>query len=341
MTTIRDVAKLAGVSTTTVSHVLNKTRFVSAEGKAKVEAAVIELNYVPNTIARSLKGGSSRVLGMLITDANNPFYADLIQWVDQVAYRLGYNLILCNTQGDIERAKDYMVMLNQRRVDGMLMMSSDARQLPLSSYATMPMVMMDSGPEQAGYDRILDDSELGGYLATKHLLESGHMSIGMLAGPLDKSNSQNRIAGYRRAMAEANAEVDERWIQSGEFTYEGGAEAMSRLLDQPCQVTAIFASNDLMVMGAIRVAGKQGLIIPQDLSIIGYDDIPGAKYFNPPLTTISQPLEQLAEQAIAMLLARIKAPERESQRTLLPPRLVIRDSVAVRKPVEEFNRHKT
>ena len=335
MTTIRDVAKLAGVSTTTVSHVLNKTRFVSAEGKAKVEAAVIELNYVPNTIARSLKGGSSRVLGMLITDANNPFYADLIQWVDQVAYRHGYNLILCNTQGNIERAKDYMVMLNQRRVDGMLMMSSDARQLPVSSYGTMPMVMMDSGPEQAGYDRILDDSEQGGYMATKHLLESGHLSIGLLAGPLDKSNSQNRIAGYRRAMAEANVEVDERWIQSGEFSYEGGAEAMTRLLDQTCSVTAIFASNDLMVMGAIRVAGKQGLTIPQDLSIIGYDDIPGAKYFNPPLTTMSQPLEQLAEQAIAMLLARIKTPEREGQRTLLPPSLVIRDSVAVLKSVEE------
>ncbi|EDQ02163.1 LacI family DNA-binding transcriptional regulator [Shewanella benthica] len=335
MTTIRDVAKLAGVSTTTVSHVLNKTRFVSVEGKAKVESAVVELNYVPNTVARSLKGGSSRVLGMLITDVNNPFYADLIQWVDQVAYRLGYNLILCNTQGNIERAKDYMVMLNQRRVDGMLMVSSDARQLPVSSYGTMPMVMMDSGPEQAGYDRILDDSEQGGYMATRHLLESGHMNIGMLAGPLDKSNSQHRIAGYHRAMAEANAEVDERWVQSGEFTYEGGAEAMSRLLDQPSPVTAIFACNDLMVMGAIRVAGKLGLIIPQDLSIIGYDDIPGAKYFNPPLTTISQPLEQLAEQAIAMLLARIKTPERESQRTLLPPRLVIRDSVAVRKPVEE------
>ncbi|QDO82643.1 LacI family DNA-binding transcriptional regulator [Shewanella psychropiezotolerans] len=335
MTTIRDVAKLAGVSTTTVSHVLNKTRFVSAEGKAKVEAAVIELSYVPNTIARSLKGGSSRVLGMLITDANNPFYADLIQWVDQVAYRHGYNLILCNTQGNIERAKDYMVMLNQRRVDGMLMMSSDARQLPVSSYGTMPMVMMDSGPEQAGYDRILDDSEQGGYMATKHLLESGHMSIGLLAGPLDKSNSQNRIAGYRRAMAEANAEVDERWIQSGEFTYEGGAEAMTRLLGQPCSVTAIFASNDLMVMGAIRVAGKLGLTIPLDLSIIGYDDIPGAKYFNPPLTTMSQPLEQLAEQAIAMLLARIETPEREGQRTLLPPSLVIRDSVAVLKSVEK------
>ncbi|AQS37898.1 transcriptional regulator, LacI family [Shewanella psychrophila] len=335
MSTIRDVAKLAGVSTTTVSHVLNKTRFVSEGGKAKVEAAVIELNYVPNTIARSLKGGSSRVLGMLITDANNPFYADLIQWVDQVAYRYGYNLILCNTQGSIERAKDYMVMLNQRRVDGMLMMSSDARQLPVSSYGTMPMVMMDSGPEQAGYDRILDDSEQGGYMATKHLLASGHRSIGLLAGPLDKSNSQNRIAGYRRAMAEAYAEVDERWIQSGEFTYEGGAEAMSKLLDQPSSVTAIFASNDLMVMGAIRVAGKQGLTIPHDLSIIGYDDIPGAKYFNPPLTTMSQPLEQLAEQAIAMLLARIETPEREGQRTLLPPTLVIRDSVAVRKPVEK------
>ncbi|BAJ00607.1 LacI family DNA-binding transcriptional regulator [Shewanella violacea] len=334
MTTIRDVAKLAGVSTTTVSHVLNKTRFVSVEGKAKVEAAVIELNYVPNTIARSLKGGSSRVLGMLITDANNPFYADLIQWVDQVAYRYGYNLILCNTQGNIQRAKDYLVMLSQRQVDGMLMMSSDARQLPVSSYGSMPMVMMDSGPEQAGYDRILDDSEQGGYMATKHLLESGHKSIGLLAGPLDKSNSQNRIAGYRRAMAEAKLEVDECWIQSGEFTYEGGAEAMSRLLNQSSPVTAIFASNDLMAMGAIRVAGKQGLTIPEDLSIIGYDDIPGAKYFNPPLTTMSQPLEQLAEQAIAMLLARIETPKREGQRTLLPPSLIIRDSVAVRKSAE-------
>ena len=329
MATIRDVAKLAGVSTTTVSHVLNKTRFVSAEGKAKVENAVMQLNYVPNTVARSLKGGSSRVLGMLVTDSNNPFYADLIQWVDQVAYRHGYNLILCNTQGNIERAKDYMSMLSQRRVDGMLMMSSDARQLPVSSYGTMPMVMMDSGPDRVGYDRILDDSEQGGYMATKHLLEAGHRCIGLLAGPLEKSNSQNRIAGYRRAMAEAYVEVDESWIQSGEFTYEGGVTAMAELLKQQKKVTSIFASNDLMAMGAIRVAGEHGLIVPKDLSVIGYDDIPGAKYFNPPLTTMRQPLELMAEQAIAMLLARMETPDREGQRTLLPPTLITRDSVAV------------
>jgi LacI family transcriptional regulator/LacI family purine nucleotide synthesis repressor len=329
MATIRDVAKLAGVSTTTVSHVLNKTRFVSAEGKAKVEDAVMQLNYVPNTVARSLKGGSSRVLGMLVTDSNNPFYADLIQWVDQVAYRHGYNLILCNTQGNIERAKDYMSMLSQRRVDGMLMMSSDARQLPVSSYGTMPMVMMDSGPDRAGYDRILDDSEQGGYMATKHLLQAGHRCIGLLAGPLEKSNSQNRIAGYRRAMAEAYVEVDESWIQSGEFTYEGGVTAMTELLKQQKKVTSIFASNDLMAMGAIRVAGEHGLIVPKDLSVIGYDDIPGAKYFNPPLTTMRQPLELMAEQAIAMLLARMETPESEGQRTLLTPTLITRDSVAV------------
>jgi LacI family transcriptional regulator/LacI family purine nucleotide synthesis repressor len=329
MATIRDVAKLAGVSTTTVSHVLNKTRFVSVEGKAKVEDAVMQLNYVPNTVARSLKGGSSRVLGMLVTDSNNPFYADLIQWVDQVAYRHGYNLILCNTQGNIERAKDYMSMLSQRRVDGMLMMSSDARQLPVSSYGTMPMVMMDSGPDRAGYDRILDDSEQGGYMATKHLLQAGHRCIGLLAGPLEKSNSQNRIAGYRRAMAEAYVEVDESWIQSGEFTYEGGVTAMTELLKQQKKVTSIFASNDLMAMGAIRVAGEHGLIVPKDLSVIGYDDIPGAKYFNPPLTTMRQPLELMAEQAIAMLLARMETPESEGQRTLLTPTLITRDSVAV------------
>ncbi|GGJ05340.1 LacI family transcriptional regulator [Shewanella hanedai] len=329
MATIRDVAKLAGVSTTTVSHVLNKTRFVSAEGKAKVEDAVMQLNYVPNTVARSLKGGSSRVLGMLVTDSNNPFYADLIQWVDQVAYRHGYNLILCNTQGNIERAKDYMSMLSQRRVDGMLMMSSDARQLPVSSYGTMPMVMMDSGPDRAGYDRILDDSEQGGYMATKYLLQAGHRCIGLLAGPLEKSNSQNRIAGYRRAMAEAYVEVDESWIQSGEFTYEGGVTAMTELLKQQKKVTSIFASNDLMAMGAIRVAGEHGLIVPKDLSVIGYDDIPGAKYFNPPLTTMRQPLELMAEQAIAMLLARMETPESEGQRTLLTPTLITRDSVAV------------
>ncbi|NRD75550.1 substrate-binding domain-containing protein [Shewanella sp. VB17] len=330
MTTIRDVAKLAGVSTTTVSHVLNKTRFVSAESKTKVEAAVIELNYVPNTVARSLKGGSSRVLGMLVTDSNNPFYANLIQWVDQVAYRHGYNLILCNTQGDIQRAKDYMSMLSQRRVDGMIMMSSDVRQLPVSSYGTIPMVMLDSGPERAGYDRILDDSELGGYMATNHLLKSGHRSIGLLAGPLEKSNSQNRIAGYRRAMAEANVEVDEGWIQSGEFSYEGGVVAMTLLLNQQRAVTSVFASNDLMAMGAMRVAGEHGLIIPQDLSMVGYDDIPGAQYFNPPLTTMRQPLEMMAEQAIAMLLTRMQSPDREGQRTLLGPSLITRGSVAVR-----------
>ncbi|WP_028116648.1 substrate-binding domain-containing protein [Ferrimonas senticii] len=332
MATIRDVAKLAGVSTTTVSHVLNQTRFVSETARLAVEQAVKQLNYVPNVVARSLKGGSSRVLGMLVTDSNNPFYADLIQWVDKVAYSHGYNLILCNTQGNVERACDYIEMLTQRRVDGVLVMSADARQVPLSAFAKLPMVMMDAGPSAVGFDRILDDSELGGYLATKYLLDRGHRQIGILTGPLAKYNSQHRLAGYHRALAEAGVTAnDKAWVHSGNFSYEGGFEAMQSLLAQTHgsneAVTAVFANNDLMAMGAARVAADYGLRIPQDLSLMGYDDIPGAQYFNPPLTTIAQPMQALAEQAIAMLLARMAKPDCDGQRLLLPPSLVERDSV--------------
>ncbi|QIZ77113.1 substrate-binding domain-containing protein [Ferrimonas lipolytica] len=328
MATIRDVAKLAGVSTTTVSHVLNDTRFVSEQAKAAVEAAVKQLNYVPNAVARSLKGGSSRVLGMLVTDSNNPFYADLIQWVDKVAYRHGYNLILCNTQGCAERASDYIDMLNQRRVDGMLVMSADARQVPMSAFGAMPLVLMDSGPAEVGCDRILDDSERGGYLATKYLLEQGHTHIGILAGPLNKKNSQNRLEGYRRAYAETNLEYASTWVQSGDFSYQGGYDAMAALLQQRGRVSAVFAGNDLMAMGAARAASEQGLRIPQDLSLVGYDDIPGAQYFNPPLTTIQQPVQQLAEQAIELLLKRIADPKRAGECAMLAPTLIERHSVA-------------
>ncbi|MBY5980013.1 LacI family DNA-binding transcriptional regulator [Ferrimonas balearica] len=331
MATIKDVARLAGVSTTTVSHVLNETRFVSEDAKARVMQAVAALNYVPNTVARSLKGGSSRVLGMLVTDTNNPFYADLIQWVDRVAYRHGYNLMLCNTQGNADRARDYLAMLAQRRVDGMLLMSSDTQQetmADLSERLAMPAVVMDSAPAEAGYDRILDDSEMGGELAVTHLIEQGHQRIGLLAGPLSKRNSQSRLSGYRHALTKAGLAADDNWVCSDELSFEGGYRAMHALLARKQQLTAVFASNDLMAMGAMRALMEAGLRVPEDVSVVGYDDIPAARYCNPPLTTVRQPMEALAEQALSMLLDRIREPSLPGRQVVLPPALVGRDSVA-------------
>ncbi len=331
MATIKDVARLAGVSTTTVSHVLNETRFVSEEARQRVLEAVTALNYVPNTVARSLKGGSSRVLGMLVTDTNNPFYADLIQWVDRVAYRHGYNLILCNTQGNADRARDYLAMLAQRRVDGMLLMSSDTQQeamADISERLALPAVVMDSAPEQAAYDRILDDSEQGGELAVAHLIELGHRRIGVLAGPLCKRNSQSRLTGYRRAMEKAGLAVDPGWICADELSFEGGYRAMHSLIQREPTLTAVFASNDLMAMGAIRALLEAGRRVPEEVSVVGYDDIPAARYCNPPLTTVRQPMEALAEQALAMLLERIRDPALPGRQVVLPPALVGRHSVA-------------
>lgn len=200
MATIKDVARLAGVSTTTVSHVINKTRFVAETTQEKVMEAVKQLNYAPSAVARSLKCNTTRTIGMLVTQSTNLFFSEVIDGVESYCYRQGYTLILCNTGGIYEKQRDYIRMLAEKRVDGILVMCSDLTQElqdMLDAHKDIPKVVMDWGPETSHADKIIDNSEEGGYLATKYLTDRGHTEIACLSGHFVKAACQERIQGNK------------------------------------------------------------------------------------------------------------------------------------------------
>ncbi|MFC3023555.1 HTH-type transcriptional repressor PurR [Vibrio zhugei] len=330
MATIKDVARLAGVSTTTVSHVINKTRFVAETTQERVLNAVKELNYAPSAVARSLKCNTTRTIGMLVTQSTNQFFSEVIDGVESYCYRQGYTLVLCNTGGIYEKQRDYVRMLAEKRVDGILVMCSDMTpQLMemLDNHADIPKVIMDWGLEDSQADNILDNSEEGGYLATKHLIENGHSDIACLSGHLSKVACQERIRGFRRAMQEAKLPVNEDWILEGNFECDTAVLAADKLLAMDSLPTAVFCFNDTMALGLISRLQQKGCRVPDDISVIGYDNIELAEYFSPPLTTIHQPKRRVGKNAFEILLERIKNKQHERRTFEMHPELVIRDTV--------------
>ena len=330
MATIKDVARMAGVSTTTVSHVINKTRFVAEATQQKVLAAVDELNYAPSAVARSLKCNTTRTIGMLVTKSTNPFFAEVVHGVEEYCYGAGYTLILCNTEGNLEKQRDYLRMLSEKRVDGLLVMCSDLDQMLLDLLERkndLPMVIMDWGPESPHTDNILDNAENGGYIATKHFIENGHKKIGCLSGQVDKSTCQERLKGFRKAMTEAELTVNDDWLLDGDFECESAVEAAQKFIAMEDRPTAIFCFNDIMAMALISTFEQAGLRVPDDISIIGYDNIDLAPYFSPPLTTVHQPKRRLGKKAIEILLERVKDKNHERQTFEMTPKLVERKSV--------------
>lgn len=330
MATIKDVAKRAGVSTTTVSHVINKTRFVAEDTKAAVWAAIKELNYSPSAVARSLKVNNTKTIGLLATSSGSPYFAEVIQAVEAACYEKGYTLILCNTQNDLEKQEAYLAMLAQKRVDGLLVMCSEYHPPLLSllqSYNSIPMMVMDWGKHSDFTDNIEDNGFQGGYLAARYLIERGHRDIATITGQLNEFTGSQRHNGFLHALKEAGITIPDEWIIEADFQPNEGYEGMLKLLKSKKRPTALFCGGDVIAMGALCAVGEMGLQVPQDISVIGYDNIRNTRYYNPPLTTIQQPKESLAEMALDMLLDRI-INKRETYHSIeLHPELVERSSV--------------
>ncbi len=330
MATMKDVARLAGVSTSTVSHVINKNRFVSDAIADKVNAAVEQLNYAPSALARSLKLNQTRTIGMLLTASSNPFYAEVVRGVERSCYERGYSLILCNTDGDAERMNRSLETLLQKRVDGLLLMCTENHRPSkdaISRYPSLPIVMMDWSPFDGANDVIQDNALLGGEMATEYLIRQGYRKIACITGPLDKTTAQERLNGYRQAMNNAGLVIPSGYEVSGDFEFEGGVPAMEKLLSLPEPPHAVFAGNDAMAVGAYQALYQRGLRVPDDVAVIGYDDIQLAQYMMPPLTTIHQPKDSLGELAVDALLHRLQDPQAEPQILVLTPELVVRQSV--------------
>ncbi len=330
MATMKDIARLAGVSTSTVSHVINKSRFVSDEIAERVNNAAQQLNYAPSALARSLKMNRTKTIGMLVTTSTNPFFGEVVKGVERSCYHQGYNLILCNTEGDNQRMKASINTLLQKRVDGLLLMCStlEGERLDVfDRYPDIPIVVMDWGPILFASDKIQDNSLQGGYMAAKHLIECGHKEIGCITGPLIRHQAQMRYEGYKRALAEAGIAINPDWIVESDFECEGGYQAFEKLYQRGKLPSALFVSNDMMAMGVIQAASQRGLRIPDDLSLIGYDDVHIAKFMTPALTTIHQPKYRLGKAAVDTLLYRLENPDTTAQVVQLEPTLVVRNSV--------------
>jgi LacI family transcriptional regulator len=328
MATIREVAESAGVSYATVSHVINNTRLVSQETRERVLAAMDALNYRPNALARSLRQGKTNTLGLVLPDSANPFFAEISRSIEDEAFKKGYSVFLCNTELDTQRELFYVDVLSKKQVDGIIFVAAGDQPDSLDYLLSrnMPVVMIDRNLPNVEVDAVLSDNQLGGFLATRHLLDLGHTRIACIAGPSSITPSAERIIGYRRALEEAGLSYDENLILRGDYHAQSGMEITHSIIKMNPRPTAIFALNDLMALGALRAAAEDGCSVPRDLAVVGYDDLELAHFTNPPLTTIAQPKKEIGTQAVHLLVDRMSQRNRPPIRLVLAPELIVRRS---------------
>ena len=329
MATIKDVAALAGISYTTVSHVLNKTRPVSEEVRVKVEAAIKRLDYVPSAVARSLKAKTTATIGLLVPNSLNPYFAELARGIEDYCERNGYRVILCNSDDNPDKQRNYLRVLLEKRIDGLIVTSAGGDSGLAQGLAGVrtPMVIVDRGLEGVDADLVRIDHHYGAYLATRHLLELGHRDIACIGGPANTSVAQMRLAGFRQALQEAGVEVPAGRILESDFSSTGGYRAAAQLLESR-PPSAIFAANDMMGIGVLRAAAERNIRVPSELSVIGFDDILMSRYVYPALTTVGQSILQLGETAAELLLRRIAARELPVDQRIVTPNIVLRESTA-------------
>ncbi|WP_223068255.1 LacI family DNA-binding transcriptional regulator [Paenibacillus caui] len=334
MVRIKDVAKRANVSTATVSHVINGTRFVMKETRKKVYDAMRELNYRPNSVARSLRSKKSKIIGLLVPimpqDTSNFFFMSVAQGIENVLKESGYNLILSNSKEDIDVEREQIKAFNSHLIDGLIMAPTfdDHSYLSDMTLEDYPLVFIDRKPTRMQGDCVLSDGGEGAYQAVTHFLKKGHRRIGFITGSLGITSSDERLDGYKRALTEKGIAVDDKLIQvadSAHSSFKSGY-VLAKKLVQETEVTAILVANNVMTMGALSYLQEHKIKIPDEIAIIGFDDYEWAQVTQPALSMVRQPSIELGETAARMLLERIEQPENPYREVKLATELVIRNS---------------
>jgi LacI family transcriptional regulator len=327
--TLKDVAVHAGVSVGTVSRVLNDNPQVSPETRARVEAVIAELGYRPNALARSFRRQRNNTLSLVVPDITAPFFAELAKHVGAAALKRGYSVMLGNSAYSQETERMFIHQLHERRVDGLILVpTSPADPVPKSERSRVLVV----DRELPGLDLVASDHLGGVALAMEYLLGLGHSVIACISGPQELPPLKQRYEGYVSSVSETFSALGlelERYVRTGPYVYEFGYEAAVSLLQQnDPRPTALVASSDQQAIGALRACADIGVDVPRDVSIVGFDDIPLASLVTPRLTTVRQPIEEIAHVAVERLLERLEAPPRRRRRVLLNTELVFRASSA-------------
>jgi len=331
--TIEDVARLAGVSVATVSRVINKQGGVKASTEGRILAAIEELNYIPNAVARSMVRKTTNTIGVIIPDINNPFFPLVVSGIEQQARKKGYFTILCNTNESPDIEEEVIQVLLERSVDGLIITTADedGYQLQPVIERKIPVVAVDRQIKNYEVDTVLVGNVDGAYQATRHLILQGHKKIAIIRGPQNTTPGFERFAGYQRALAEYGLPVRPDYVLDGDFKEASGYLLTKNLFSLADRPTAIFTANNLMTLGCLKALAEIGWVLGEEVSLIGFDDIDVAEFVDPKLTVVSRPMRQLGEAAFDLLYEKMTHRGTWAMRHyVLSPELKIRQSCVLR-----------
>lgn len=335
MSSIKEVAREAGVSTATVSHVINNTRYVSDEVRARVLQAIEQCRYYPNAHARSLASGRSRIIGLVISDIVNPFFPELVKAIEAAAFEHGYDIMLSNTNYDTERTSHYVRRFIERKIAGVAVMTSEMDKKLVDELAQreVPVVFLDVGEPGLHMNNLRVDYDEGIEQAILHLVALGHRRIAFIGGNTNLRSSRRRLEAFRKTMGQLFPDAPEL-VFYGNFKIEGGQRAASEILaTQGANLpTAVVCANDLMAIGAVSEFEAAGLNVPRDVSIVGFDNIAFAALTKPALTTVNLPLGELGRRAIEVLIRSVEDSEQQGIEIRIPTNLIVRQSTAPARP---------
>jgi LacI family transcriptional regulator len=330
--TIQDVADLAGISPATVSRVLNNYPYIRDEVRHRVLAAIKQLNYEPNRVAQRLRANQSRLIGIIVTDITNPFFNEIMASIEAVFFDQGFSVLMSNTNAIPRKEADYLTMMENEGIAGLIIAPSSENVDRLAEMAAggLPIVVLDRRMVNAQVDMVLADNVGGAQLAVDHLVSLGHKRIGHIGGRMALSSGRERYEGYKLAMEKHKLPVAAGWVRFGDQQHTSGYARALELMDEDDTPTAWFVANNMMTLGALNAIHDRGKLIPDDIAIVGFDDMPWSISLNPPLTVVAQPTLEIGQLASNMLLERIEQPNLPPRMVVLDTKLIIRASCGAR-----------
>jgi LacI family repressor for deo operon, udp, cdd, tsx, nupC, and nupG len=334
-----DVAKLANVSPATVSRVLSNPDLVSKETREKVLNVINQVNYKPHIVARQFRTKETKIILVVVPDITSAFFSKVLRGIEHVAINNGYQVILGDTENDTERESEYINLLLQKQADGMVLLTARLDKTKLEEISDhFPMVLACEYMDGLNVPTVSIDNISSARKATEHLIRLGHTKIAHITGPINVILSRDRMRGYQQAMMSHDIEIDSAYIQEGDFTFESGYNQMLKLLAFENPPTAVFAFNDEMAMGAVKAAKDSGLNVPEDLAVVGFDNIKMSSVIEPNLTTINQPKYEIGKKAMELLLKLINGESIKKKKFVMRDELVIRESCGANPELKEQNK---